>query len=159
MTQEEIVEICEDIGPVVSFKMVTDKDTGKAKGYGFCEYRDEETALSARRNLQGYKINGRELKVDFASKGGGASDRVCIGGPGLLLNNSPPQDQTGSASATETDYDKLVRHLATHYTQDQLNAYLEEIRVLATQDIQRAGQILLLCPQLPSAIAQAAAML
>lgn len=45
---------------------MTDRETGKLKGYGFCEYRDEETALSARRNLQGYKINGRKLRVDFA---------------------------------------------------------------------------------------------
>ncbi|GJN28590.1 hypothetical protein PR202_gb16789 [Eleusine coracana subsp. coracana] len=39
------------------------------KGYGFCEYKDEETALSARRNLQGYEINGRQLRVDFAENG------------------------------------------------------------------------------------------
>lgn len=44
-----------------------DRDTGKPKGYGFCEYKDEETALSARRNLQGYEINNRQLRVDFAA--------------------------------------------------------------------------------------------
>lgn len=43
-----------------------DRETGKPKGYGFCEYKDEETSLSARRNLQGYEINGRQLRVDFA---------------------------------------------------------------------------------------------
>lgn len=47
-------------------RLVTDRETGKPKGYGFCEYKDEETALSARRNLQGYEINGRQLRVDFA---------------------------------------------------------------------------------------------
>jgi cleavage stimulation factor subunit 2 len=45
---------------------VIDKETGKPKGYGFCEYKDEETALSACWNLQGYEINGRRLCVDFA---------------------------------------------------------------------------------------------
>jgi cleavage stimulation factor subunit 2 len=49
--------------------LVIDKETGKLKGYGFCEYKDEETALSARRNLQGYEINGRQLRVDFAENG------------------------------------------------------------------------------------------
>lgn len=48
------------------FRLVTDRETGKPKGYGFCEYKDEETALSARRNLQSYEINGRQLRVDFA---------------------------------------------------------------------------------------------
>ena len=50
----------------ICFRLVIDRETGKPKGYGFCEYKDEETALSARRNLQGYEINGRQLRVDFA---------------------------------------------------------------------------------------------
>lgn len=36
--------------------LVFDRDTGKAKGYGFCEYRDTDTALSAVRNLNGYEV-------------------------------------------------------------------------------------------------------
>jgi hypothetical protein len=51
---------------IICFRLVIDRETGKPKGYGFCEYKDEETALSARRNLQGYEINGRQLRVDFA---------------------------------------------------------------------------------------------
>ena len=31
-------------------------------GYGFCEYKDQETALSAMRNLNGYEIAGRTLR-------------------------------------------------------------------------------------------------
>lgn len=53
----------------IACRLVVDKETGKPKGYGFCEYKDEETALSARRNLQGYGVNGRQLRVDFAENG------------------------------------------------------------------------------------------
>ncbi|KAJ4884362.1 Cleavage stimulating factor 64 [Raphanus sativus] len=66
VTEEQLRDICGEVGPVVSFRLVTDRETGKPKGYGFCEYKDEETALSARRNLQSYEINGRQLRVDFA---------------------------------------------------------------------------------------------
>jgi cleavage stimulation factor subunit 2 len=60
----------------VKIRLVLDRETGKPKGYGFCEFRDEETALSARRNLQGYEINGRQLRVDFAeNEKGGGGDR------------------------------------------------------------------------------------
>jgi hypothetical protein len=45
---------------------VYDRETGKPKGYGFCEYKDQETALSAMRNLNGYEIGGRTLRVDNA---------------------------------------------------------------------------------------------
>lgn len=50
----------------MSFKLVFDRETGKPKGYGFCEYKDQETALSAMRNLNGYEIGGRSLRVDNA---------------------------------------------------------------------------------------------
>ncbi len=33
-------------------------------GYGFCEFKDQETALSAMRNLNGFEIAGRTLRVD-----------------------------------------------------------------------------------------------
>lgn len=50
-----------------------DNKTGKRKGFGFCEYLDEETALSARRNLQGYMVRGRKLHVDLANEGKNAN--------------------------------------------------------------------------------------
>ncbi len=36
------------------------------KGFGFCEFRDSETALSAMRNLNNFDMNGRLLRVDYA---------------------------------------------------------------------------------------------
>ncbi|CAA0821455.1 Cleavage stimulating factor 64 [Striga hermonthica] len=87
-TEEQLVQICEEVGPVVSFRLVIDRDTGKPKGYGFCEYKDEETALSARRNLQGYEINGRQLRVDFAEndKNAERNREQGRGGPGAPSN-------------------------------------------------------------------------
>ncbi|KAL3651796.1 hypothetical protein CASFOL_004798 [Castilleja foliolosa] len=100
-TEEQLVQICEEVGPVVSFRLVTDKDTGKPKGYGFCEYKDEETALSARRNLQGYEINGRQLRVDFAEndKNADRSREQGRGGPGVP-SNSDVSKQMGGPSVT-----------------------------------------------------------
>lgn len=43
-----------------------DRETGKPRGFGFCEYADVETANSAIRNLNGYDIGGRTLKVGYA---------------------------------------------------------------------------------------------
>ncbi|XP_065012557.1 cleavage stimulating factor 64-like isoform X1 [Musa acuminata AAA Group] len=84
-TEDQLKQLCEEVGPVVSFRLVYDRETGKPKGYGFCEYKDEETALSARRNLQGYEINGRQLRVDFAEndKNSDRNREQGHGGPGL----------------------------------------------------------------------------
>ena len=43
---------------------MTDRETGKLKGFGFCEYMDLATAESAKRNLNGRDYNGRQLRVD-----------------------------------------------------------------------------------------------
>ncbi|XP_074280346.1 cleavage stimulating factor 64 isoform X2 [Silene latifolia] len=98
-TEEQLVQICEEVGPVVSFRLVIDRETGKPKGYGFCEYKDEETALSARRNLQGYEINGRQLRVDFAEndKGSDRNREQGRGGPGLVTNVDVPKQIGGPA--------------------------------------------------------------
>ncbi|KAK7343781.1 hypothetical protein VNO77_12813 [Canavalia gladiata] len=98
-TEEQLIEICQEVGPVVSFRLVIDRETGKPKGYGFCEYKDEETALSARRNLQGYEINGRQLRVDFAEndKGTDRNREQGRGGPGMATNVDPQKQIGGPA--------------------------------------------------------------
>ncbi|XP_023728271.1 cleavage stimulating factor 64 [Lactuca sativa] len=98
-TEEQLREICEEVGPVVSFRLVVDRETGKPKGYGFCEYQDEETALSARRNLHGYDINGRQLRVDFAEndKNNERSKEQGRGGPGMATNTAPQKQIGGPA--------------------------------------------------------------
>uniref|UniRef100_A0A8C6TDX5 Cleavage stimulation factor subunit 2 tau variant n=1 Tax=Neogobius melanostomus TaxID=47308 RepID=A0A8C6TDX5_9GOBI len=60
-------DIFSEVGLVVSFRLVYDRETGKPKGYGFCEYQDQETALSAMRNLNGREFSGRALRVDNAA--------------------------------------------------------------------------------------------
>ncbi|EJU01307.1 hypothetical protein DACRYDRAFT_116497 [Dacryopinax primogenitus] len=66
MTEEALIEVFRTVGPVVGFRLVFDRETGKPKGYGFCEFPDHETAMSAVRNLHGYEVQGRPLRVDIA---------------------------------------------------------------------------------------------
>ncbi|KAG8491053.1 hypothetical protein CXB51_014196 [Gossypium anomalum] len=103
-TEEQLIEICREVGPVVSFRLVIDRETGKPKGYGFCEYKNEETALSARRNLQGYEINGRQLRVDFAEndKGSDRNREQGRGGPGIAANIDPQKQVGGPAIQSES---------------------------------------------------------
>ncbi|KAJ1623769.1 hypothetical protein T492DRAFT_599315, partial [Pavlovales sp. CCMP2436] len=62
-TEEDLLAHLAQVGPVVAFRVVNDRETGRPKGYGFCEYRTTETALSAARNLNELEFNGRPLRV------------------------------------------------------------------------------------------------
>ncbi|MCO5564083.1 hypothetical protein L7F22_017739 [Adiantum nelumboides] len=63
-SEEEVAEALSVFGPVVAFNLVVDRASGRPKGYGFCNFRDEETALSAQRNQKGAALcHGRQLRV------------------------------------------------------------------------------------------------
>lgn len=82
-TEDQMREIFSVIGPVLSFRIVFDRETGNPKGYGFAEYAgktilslfnpmkisflDADMAQSAIRNLHGFEFGGRSLRVDKAS--------------------------------------------------------------------------------------------
>ncbi len=57
------------------YRLVTDRETGRQKGFGFCEYYDKDTAQSAIRNLAGHEVNGRHLRVDCTDASNEKGDR------------------------------------------------------------------------------------
>ncbi|PWN42906.1 hypothetical protein IE81DRAFT_323047 [Ceraceosorus guamensis] len=66
MSEEQLIGVFQEVGKVIGFRLVFDRDTGKPKGYGFCEFEDVETAASAVRNLHDVDVGGRTLRIDYA---------------------------------------------------------------------------------------------
>ncbi|BFZ56947.1 hypothetical protein PYCC9005_003997 [Savitreella phatthalungensis] len=75
-TEEQLTDVFRQCGPVRQFRLVFDRDSGRPKGYGFCEYGDASSAQSALRNLDGYEISGRALRVSSDGDGSGRGNRA-----------------------------------------------------------------------------------
>ncbi|CAJ0941642.1 unnamed protein product, partial [Mesorhabditis belari] len=76
VTEDHLRQIFQKIGPVIS--LVTDRESGKPKGFGFCEFVDQPTAELAIRNLNGYEIGGRNLRVNSAAAGDSTAEELSL---------------------------------------------------------------------------------
>lgn len=64
-TEEQVQSLFADYGPVETVKLVSDRETGRARGFGFVEM-DEPGATSAIEALDGSNFGGRTLRVNEA---------------------------------------------------------------------------------------------
>ncbi|KAG8532608.1 uncharacterized protein KY384_002485 [Bacidia gigantensis] len=74
LTEEQIIHIFSGAGKVNNFRLITEGDTGRPKGYGFAEFNDTDSADSAVRNLNGHEVMGRELRVAYSKDSSKDSD-------------------------------------------------------------------------------------
>jgi RNA recognition motif-containing protein len=56
----------EQVGPVASARVITDRDSGRSKGFGFVEYEDEANNQKAIDQLNGQDLDGRAINVTVA---------------------------------------------------------------------------------------------
>jgi len=66
-TEEEVRELFEQYGEVVAVRIVTDRDTGRSRGFGFVEM-DEADSENAIQSLDGVELQGRALRVNEARR-------------------------------------------------------------------------------------------
>ena len=64
--ENELREIFEEYGEVTSAKVISDKLSGRSKGFGFVEMSDDGAAKAAIDGLNDTDVNGRNIKVNQA---------------------------------------------------------------------------------------------
>ncbi len=89
-TDDSLKAFFETIGEVTSARVVTDRDSGRSKGFGFVEFADEANNQKAVDDLNGKELDGRAINVNLARpkedrprrdfNGGGNNDRGGNGG-------------------------------------------------------------------------------
>ena len=63
---ESLRALFQQFGDVVSATVLTDRDTGRSRGFGFVEMGSEDAATAAIQALNGTEFEGRTLKVNEA---------------------------------------------------------------------------------------------
>ena len=79
VSDDDLQELFAAHGAVVSAKVITDRETGRARGFGFVEMEQAEDAQKAIQSLDGQDFKGRNLKVNMAKP---REDRSGGGGGG-----------------------------------------------------------------------------
>jgi len=71
MSEDSLRKLFEQYGEVASVKIITDRLTGRSKGFGFVEMSDNSGAENAIQKLNGTEVEGRNIKVNIAKSRGG----------------------------------------------------------------------------------------
>ena len=86
VTEQDLEDLFGQSGQVESTNIVTDRDTGRSRGFAFVEMDSREAADAAIQALNGYEMDGRSLTVNEArpkeSRGGGSRGGFGGGGGG-----------------------------------------------------------------------------
>ena len=85
-TDEGLREAFARFGQVVEAKVVSDRETGRSRGFGFVSYQDAAEGAAAQQAMDGASLDGRSIRVnpaeDKPSGGGGGGSRGGGGGFG-----------------------------------------------------------------------------
>jgi RNA recognition motif-containing protein len=66
IAESDLAETFGEHGEVLSASIITDRDTGRSKGFGFVEMGTDDEATAAMEALNGTQFGGRTLRVDRA---------------------------------------------------------------------------------------------
>jgi RNA recognition motif-containing protein len=83
-TSEGLKAAFDACGSIVEAKVVTDRDTGRSRGFGFVTFTDDAGCRKAIETMDGATIDGRQVRVNEAEnkprEGGGGGGRGGFGG-------------------------------------------------------------------------------
>jgi len=65
-TEDSLRAMFEAFGEVASVRIITDRETGRSRGFGFVEMANDEEARNAIAEADGKELDGREIKANEA---------------------------------------------------------------------------------------------
>src|SRR6516225_8341406 len=108
VTNEDLLELFGQHGKVVSAQVISDRETGRSRGFGFVEMENDQEAENAIQALNGFQHNNRPLTVNVAKpreergpRGGGGGGGYGGGGGGYGGGGRGPRGGGGGGDYGE----------------------------------------------------------
>ncbi|KAK9832999.1 hypothetical protein WJX74_003969 [Apatococcus lobatus] len=169
VTEDLLMDICSEAGPVKFFRLVADAKTGDPKGFAFCEYFDVASVQNAIRLLNNKEVMGRKIRLDYGT------DQAITGTegkPGVIrqMGNSQAVGMdaaksaaqnmqmllpgAGQTTAPSTQPDTITSIIAG-MSRPELYAIISQVKTLIQQDAKQVRALLIGQPNLARALFQA----
>src|SRR3972149_8020706 len=94
-TEAELRSLIEPLGQITRVQIVTDRDTGRARGFAFVEMPNDDEATKVIAALNGKEVSGRALNVNEARP--------------KLVRSRPRGDDGGRGGFSHEDYSESAR--------------------------------------------------
>jgi RNA recognition motif-containing protein len=65
-TEQDLLDLFEQVGQVIEARVITDRETGRSKGFGFVEMSNDQEAQAAIARLNGTLLGNRTITVNEA---------------------------------------------------------------------------------------------
>jgi RNA recognition motif-containing protein len=88
---QALADLFAQFGEVESARIITDRDSGRSKGFAFVEMASDSAASSAIEKLNGYELSGRALNVSEAKPMAPKNNRSGGGGGGRSFGGGRPR--------------------------------------------------------------------
>ncbi|KAK4560619.1 nuclear localization sequence binding protein [Recurvomyces mirabilis] len=88
MDEEWLTREFEEFGELTGVRIITDRDSGRSKGFGYIEFKEVESAIAAVEAKNGTELDGRNIRLDFSQ-------------PRAERDNNQTPQQKGAARAQQ----------------------------------------------------------
>lgn len=168
VNENEVRQILSQVGQVIKFRIVHDRETGRPKGFGFCEFADVSSVETAIRNLNGYELHGRPLRIDSATGGDRSADEVQQFQLSLSAGQSQQSQSNGTPGpTTEPEFNpygptpepgkapEAIANRVASITPERMFEIMKQMKDMVNNNPQMARHMLVENPQLAYALLQA----
>ncbi|MEO0406931.1 MAG: RNA-binding protein [Cyanobacteria bacterium P01_A01_bin.135] len=101
LEREELDAVFSEYGDSISTKLITDRKTGKCRGFAFVTVQDDDQAGQIVEKFNGYELNGSELKIEKAQPRAKEREEGAGSAPSMAKRKGGKGRKPDAAAATE----------------------------------------------------------